>query len=72
MLDKMETEKIINNWITKQGGFFISNITLICPCCKEPRTQVVLTKRSQLCMHCFILQIVRVCEKQKNRGEIKC
>ena len=60
----MNEEEFINNWITKQKGFFITDTTLICPCCKKPKTHAVLTKESGLCMPCFIHNIVKACKKE--------
>jgi len=67
----MDEEKIIDNWITKQKGLFITDNTLICPCCKKPKTRAVLTKESGLCMPCFILNIVMACKKSQMSAKDK-
>ena len=59
------SKEIINKWIDRQNGFFITSNKLICPICNNGVENNVITKRNGWCMPCFISQIVNACEKQR-------
>jgi len=60
----MDNKKVIDNWITRQEGFFITGSHLECPICKKDVANKVITKTTGFCMSCFINQIVMACEKE--------
>lgn len=59
----MDEQDVINNWISRQKGFFITPSHIKCPICKKDVANKVITKQTGLCMHCFIFQIVSACKK---------
>lgn len=67
----MKIEEVIENWITKQGGFFITWSHIKCPICKKDVANKVITKLRGFCMRCFIQQIVMACIKDGERSKKK-
>lgn len=56
-MDK-KLKEIINNWITKQEGFFITPSHLKCIICKKDVANKIITKRNGICLPCLIYQIL--------------
>ena len=62
-MKKEPLKDVINNWLEKQEGFFITSSNLKCPICKKDVSNKIITKKTGLCMSCFIFQIVSSYEK---------
>lgn len=63
----MEHKEILMNWLGKQHGFWSTDTPVKCIICKNWIKGFPLTKKSTMCINCFILQLMDIASKESKK-----